>query len=118
MLRSGTAQRVDYEEASGALAETVRSFGYRAAVAAPVTVGGRLWGVLAGAATSDEVCFIRSRAALYDFAELVAQALANTDAYEKLAARGRSSCRSAMRNACGSSATCTTALSSGSSRSP
>src|SRR3954471_4535734 len=47
VLRSGSAQRVErYEETSGALAETVRRFGYRAAVAAPVNVGGRLWGVL------------------------------------------------------------------------
>ena len=86
VLRSGTAHRVDYEETSGALAETVRSFGYRAAVAAPVTVGGRLWGVLAGATTSDEGLPDGLERRLYDFAELVAQALANADAYEKLAA--------------------------------
>jgi signal transduction histidine kinase len=87
VLRSGTAQRVDrYEEASGTLAETVRSFGYRAAVAAPVTVGGRLWGVLAAATTSDERLPDGLEQRLCDFAELVAQALANADAYEKLAA--------------------------------
>jgi signal transduction histidine kinase len=87
VLRSGTAQRVDrYEEASGTLAETVRSFGYRAAVAAPVTVGGRLWGVLAAATTSDERLPDGLERRLCDFAELVAQALANADAYEKLAA--------------------------------
>ena len=34
---------------SGTLAEHVRGVGYRAAVAAPVSVGGRLWGVLAAA---------------------------------------------------------------------
>jgi signal transduction histidine kinase len=87
VLRSGTAQRVDrYEETSGTLAETVRSFGYRAAVAAPVTVGGRLWGVLAAATTSDERLPDGLEQRLCDFAELVAQALANADAYEKLAA--------------------------------
>ncbi len=86
VLRSGTAQRVDYDETSGALAETVRSFGYRSAVAAPVTVGGRLWGVLAGATTSDEGLPDGLEQRLCDFAELVAQALANADAYEKLAA--------------------------------
>jgi signal transduction histidine kinase len=87
VLRSGTAQRVDrYEETSGTLAETVRSFGYRAAVAAPVTVGGRLWGVLAAATTSDDGLPEGLERRLYDFAELVAQALANADAYEKLAA--------------------------------
>ena len=86
VLRSGTAQRVDYEETSGALAETVRSFGYHAAVAAPVTVGGRLWGVLAAVTTSDEGLPDGLERRLCDFAELVAQALANADAYEKLTA--------------------------------
>jgi signal transduction histidine kinase len=87
VLRSGTAQRVDrYEHASGTLAETVRSFGYRAAVAAPVTVGGRLWGVLAAATTSHDGLPDGVERRLCDFAELVAQALANADAYEKLAA--------------------------------
>jgi signal transduction histidine kinase len=87
VLRSGTAQRVDrYAEAQGTLAETLRSFGYRAAVAAPVTVGGRLWGVLAAATTSDDSLPEGLERRLCDFAELVAQALANADAYEKLAA--------------------------------
>ena len=87
VLRSGTAQRVDrYEETSGTLAETARSFGYRAAVAAPVTVGGRLWGVLAAATTSDDALPVGLEQRLCDFAELTAQALANADAYEKLAA--------------------------------
>ncbi len=87
VLRTGSAQRVDrYEEASGTLAETVRSFGYRAAVAAPVTVGGRLWGVLAAATASDEGLAEDLEQQLCDFADLVAQALANADAYEKLAA--------------------------------
>jgi signal transduction histidine kinase len=87
VLRSGTVQRVDrYEETSGTLAETMRSFGYRAAVAAPVTVGGRLWGVLAAATASDEGLPEGLERRLCDFADLVAQALANADAYEKLAA--------------------------------
>jgi signal transduction histidine kinase len=87
VLRTGQAQRMeDYGEASGALGEAMRGHGYRAGVAAPVTVGGRLWGALA-AATKDEGGLpdgVERR--LCDFAELVAQALANADAYEKLAA--------------------------------
>ena len=87
VVRSGVAQRVErYEQASGTLAATVRSFGYRAAVAAPVSVGGRLWGVLAAATTSDDALPEGLERRLCDFAELVAQALANADAYEKLAA--------------------------------
>ena len=87
VLRSGSPQRVEsYEETFGTLAQTVRGFGYRAAVAAPVSVGGRLWGVLAAATTSDDALPEGLEQRLCDFAELVAQALANADAYEKLAA--------------------------------
>ena len=90
VLRTGKAQRVErYEEASGALAETVRSFGYRAAVAAPVSVGGRLWGVLAAATATDDPLPKGLEQRLCDFADLIAQALANADAYEKLAASRR-----------------------------
>jgi signal transduction histidine kinase len=87
VVRTGTAQRVDrYEHAGGALAETLREAGYRAGVAAPVTVGGTLWGVLAAATTSDDPLPVGLEQRLCDFADLVAQALANADAYEKLAA--------------------------------
>ena len=87
VVRTGSAQRVErYEQVSGTLAATVRGFGYRAAVAAPVSVGGQAVGRAGG---GDHIL---GRVAeglerrLCDFAELVAQALANADAYEKLAA--------------------------------
>ena len=64
----------------------MRGVGYRAGVAAPVSVGGRLWGVLAAATTSEEPLPDGLEQRLCDFADLVAQALANADAYEKLAA--------------------------------
>src|SRR6185295_18167078 len=51
-----------------------------------VTVGGRLWGVLAAATGSEDPLPQGLEQRLCDFAELVAQALANADAYEKLAA--------------------------------
>src|SRR3954466_3867852 len=87
VVRTGRAQRVErYEQASGELAETVRGVGYRAGVAAPVTVGGTLGGVLAAATTSDDPLPAGLEQRLCDFADLVAQALANADAYEKLAA--------------------------------
>ena len=86
VMRTGQAARVDYEVATGTLAERVRSAGYRSAVAAPVTVGGRIWGVLAAASTSDDPMPDDIEQRLNDFAELVAQALANADAHEKLAA--------------------------------
>jgi signal transduction histidine kinase len=87
VLHSGTAQRVDrYDEAGGTLAETMRTAGYRAAVAAPVSVAGRLWGALVAATTSDERLPEGLEDRLCDFADLVAQALANADARERLAA--------------------------------
>jgi signal transduction histidine kinase len=87
VLRTRTAQRIErYDDATGSVAEAMRGFGYRAAVAAPVSVGGRLWGALAAATASDEGLPKGVEQRLCDFADLVAQALANADAYEKLAA--------------------------------
>jgi signal transduction histidine kinase len=87
VLRTGAAQRVErYDEASGSLAETLRSSGYRAAVAAPVTVASSLWGALVAATTSDEPLPDGLEQRLCDFADLVGQALANADTRERLAA--------------------------------
>ena len=87
VLRTGAARRVErYEAASGSLAETLRSSGYRAAVAAPVTVAGGLWGALVAATTSDEPLADGLEQRLCDFADLVGQALANADARGRLAA--------------------------------
>ena len=86
VVRTGQAARVDrYEDTSGTLAAALVSAGYRAAVAAPVNVGGRLWGAVAAASSSAEPLPRGIERRLLDFADLVAQALANADAYEKLA---------------------------------
>ena len=85
--QTGSPARVDrYEDARGPLAETMHELGYGGAVAAPVSVGGRAWGALASASTSDQPLPDGVERRLCDFADLVAQALANADAYEKLAA--------------------------------
>jgi signal transduction histidine kinase len=87
VLRSGSPQRLErYAQASGTLAQHLHSFGYGGAVAAPVHVGGRLWGVLVAASASGQVLGEGLEQQLCDFADLVAQALANADAYEQLAA--------------------------------
>jgi signal transduction histidine kinase len=86
VLAAGTPQRLEsYAEASGRLAERLRGVGYRAAVAAPVTVGGRLWGALVAGTMSDEPLARGLESLLCDFADLVGQALANADARERLA---------------------------------
>ena len=87
VLRSGGPQRVErYADTSGNLAETLQRSGYTAAVAAPVAVGGELWGALAAGTRSDEPLRAGVEKRLCDFADLVAQALANADAHEQLAA--------------------------------
>jgi signal transduction histidine kinase len=87
VLRSGTPQRVErYDRVSGSLAGTLQAAGYRASVAAPVHVGGRLWGALAAATAAEERLPDDLEQRLCDFADLVGQALANADARERLAA--------------------------------
>ena len=87
VLRTGEPQRVErYADARGDLAEVLRRSGYRAAVAAPVTVAGGLWGALAAGTRSDEPLPEGLEQRLCDFADLVAQRLANADALEQLAA--------------------------------
>jgi signal transduction histidine kinase len=86
VLSTGTPQRMEhYDDARGRLAETLRDAGYRSAVAAPVGVGGRLWGALVAASLSDERLPEGVEGRLCDFADLVGQALANADARERLA---------------------------------
>jgi signal transduction histidine kinase len=86
VYRSAEPQRIEgYEDAGGALARRLRALGYRASVAAPVTVGGELWGALVASSKDRDGLAHGSERRLCDVAELVAQALANADAYEKLA---------------------------------
>ena len=87
VLRTGEPQRVErYADAHGDLAEVLRRSGYHAAVAAPITVGAGLWGALAAGTRSDEPLPDGLEQRLCDFADLVAQRLANADALEQLAA--------------------------------
>jgi PAS domain S-box-containing protein len=84
--RSGHPERIDdYDDAPGALAEHMRGLGYRASVAAPLAVGGRLWGALVASTTRSAGLIADSEKRLCDFADLVAQAISNADAYDKLA---------------------------------
>jgi len=85
--KTGRPERIDdYEGRAPEIVERLSRFGYGSASAAPVKVGGRVWGALVAAAPRDETLAPGSERRLADFAELVAQALANADAYAKLAA--------------------------------
>jgi PAS domain S-box-containing protein len=85
--RSGRVERIEgYEGIGGELAEHLRARGYRASVAAPVRVAGRVWGALVASARDPRDLDEGAERRLCDVAELVAQALANADAREMLAA--------------------------------
>jgi signal transduction histidine kinase len=76
----------DYGRATGAAADLGRDWGYHAAAAAPITVEGRLWGVMTVASTGDEPLPPGTEERLAGFTELVGTAIANAEAQAALAA--------------------------------
>jgi signal transduction histidine kinase len=75
--------RVDVDQEAGEVFEALRELGVRASIGAPIVVDGEIWGaVMVGAAAFTPDAEHRLAA----FAELVAQALANAEAREELAA--------------------------------
>ncbi|MGH2947519.1 MAG: PAS domain S-box protein [Solirubrobacteraceae bacterium] len=87
ILRSGRPERIDsFDGLPGETAAMLRELGFRAAVGAPISLTGRLWGAVM-VSTIDEAPFPEgSEQRIADFAELVALALANAEAREELAA--------------------------------
>ena len=77
--------RIDsYAEEPGSAAAAAREMGWRSSVGAPITVEGRLWGVLAVVATRDPVLPPDTERRLAKFTELVATAIANAESREEL----------------------------------
>ena len=85
--RSGRPERVDdYTHVEGELPERIRAAGIASSVAAPITVAGKLWGAIV-ASSGEPHSFPRdTEERVARFAELVSNALANTDARQQLAA--------------------------------
>jgi signal transduction histidine kinase/PAS domain-containing protein len=87
VFRSGTPARVDsYDEVSGELAARLRALGLHASVAAPIVLQGRLWGAFTASTTKDVPMPAGAEQRMGHFTELVAQALANSEARRELAA--------------------------------
>jgi signal transduction histidine kinase len=85
VFESGGAARVeDYGVASGVAADAARGYGLRSAVGVPISVEGRVWGVVAVASASAEPLPVDIEARLAGFTELVATALANAEAQAAL----------------------------------
>jgi PAS domain S-box-containing protein len=87
VLETGEAGRLDtYEGVEGEIARRVRESSYHSVVAAPVVVGGRIWGLLVVATQGPERLPAGAETRLESFAELVALALASAEARSELAA--------------------------------
>jgi signal transduction histidine kinase len=85
VLETGRPARMDdYADASGGAAEGARALGLRSTVGAPISVERSVWGVMVAASTGDEPVPPHTEERLADFTELVATAIANTQAREAL----------------------------------
>ncbi|HTX82811.1 MAG TPA: GAF domain-containing protein [Streptosporangiaceae bacterium] len=95
VLKTGRAARIDdYAGAWGPVADTVREFGFRAAVGVPVSVQGRLWGVMIVDSRVGPLP-AGTEARLAGFTELAATAIANAQARVEL--RGFAEEQAALR---------------------
>jgi PAS domain S-box-containing protein len=87
VLRTGRTARVDdYGQATGEIGAVARDSGVRSAVAAPVVVDGRTWGVLVGTWADREPPPDDTGERLASFAELLDTAIANADSRDQLTA--------------------------------
>jgi len=86
LFQTGRPVRVHYDEATGVAGDVGRDWGFRAAVGAPITVEGRLWGVLAVGTTGEEPIPADTEERLAGFTELIGTAVANAEAHAALAA--------------------------------
>jgi signal transduction histidine kinase len=81
VLETGQPVRMDdYAGATGAGANVGHGWGFRAAVGVPITVEGRLWGVMAVGPTREERLPTDAEAQLAGFTELMGTAIANAQA--------------------------------------
>jgi signal transduction histidine kinase len=75
----------NYAREAGAGAVSARELGWRSSVGAPITVAGRLWGVLALVSTTHEPFPPGTESRLAAFTDIVATAIANAESREKRA---------------------------------
>jgi signal transduction histidine kinase len=89
VVQTGQPARADYADtgASGPIGiSATDEWGLRSSSGAPISVDGRLWGVIVAASTSEAFLPADTEARLAGFTELVATALANTEAQAALTA--------------------------------
>jgi amino acid transporter/GAF domain-containing protein len=85
VLRSWQPARIDdYGDLAGEIAETVRRAGIRSTVGIPIVVAGRLWGAMVVSSTGPDPLEEETESRLTNFTELVATAIANAEARERV----------------------------------
>jgi PAS domain S-box-containing protein len=87
VARTGRPARIDdYAEATGPIADYGRRLNARGAVGGPIVVAGRLWGAMIASSRQTEPLPAGTEAWIEEFAELVATAISNIQAWSDLAA--------------------------------
>jgi PAS domain S-box-containing protein len=85
VAQTGRPARVDdYDAIQNEFTERLRDAGIRSSVAVPIVVGGRTWGAMVGLSRGPEPLPPDTEARLRDFTDLVATAIANTEARAEL----------------------------------
>jgi len=85
VYQTGRPARLDsYADASGDTAADARERGFSSAVGAPISVEGRLWGIIVAASTDGQMMPPNTEERLGYFTELMATAIANAEAREEL----------------------------------
>jgi signal transduction histidine kinase len=84
--RGASSARIDAAEVSGAIGEQARRLGIRSGVGAAIVVAGELWGGIVATSRLTEALSADAENRIAQFTELVATAIANTEARAELAA--------------------------------
>jgi len=96
VFRTGRAVRIDdYGQATGVAADLGRELGFRMGVGVPITVDGRLWGVMSVGSTTAAPLPADTETRLAGFTELAGTAIANAQARVEL--RGYAEEQAALR---------------------
>jgi signal transduction histidine kinase len=89
VLRTGLPARADGKATEDVSGGVLRDSGSRSAVAAPITVHGRLWGVVAAGSASDRPLPAGTEERLAEFTALLATAIGNAQSRDELDASRR-----------------------------
>jgi signal transduction histidine kinase/putative methionine-R-sulfoxide reductase with GAF domain len=95
VFRTGRPARTERADASGPAADVVRDWAFQSVVGAPVSVAGRLWGVVVVAYTREQSLPAGTEGRLTAFTELVAAAIAGAQA--RLELRGHAEAQATLR---------------------